>query len=142
MRQDQIIEHDGIVRKITDKNIMVDILVQEACASCKVKGACGVSEGKEKTIEVPLPDQVYKAGEHVRVYMKQSLGFHALFYGYILPFLIVFAILITLMVITENELLAGISSISVLIPYYITLYLLRNSLRKQFSFSIKKQVLV
>ena len=46
------IEHDGIVIKVEDNAIIVQIQNQSACASCHSKGACGLSEVAQKNITV------------------------------------------------------------------------------------------
>ena len=42
--------------------------------------------------------------------------------------------------ITENELLAGLTALGALLPYYLIVYLTKDKLRKTFSFSIKKSI--
>ena len=69
---------------------------------------------------------------------KESKGFTALFYGYVLPFLIVLITLVVVISITNNELYGGLLSLSVLIPYYIILYLFRHQLKKVFKFEVEE----
>ena len=52
---------------------------------------------------------MYAVGEEVNVVMSQSQGFRAFFLGYLLPFLIIMFILITLTALGVKELLAGIN---------------------------------
>ncbi|PLX09972.1 MAG: Fis family transcriptional regulator [Marinilabiliales bacterium] len=140
MQDQQLIEHQGIIQDINNESYIVSILAQSACASCKVKGACSVSETQEKLIEVPITKDNYSIGEMVKVVLKQSLGFKALFLGYILPFLIIMFILIVLSILDFNEAIVGISAIVSLIPYYILLYKLKDRIKKQFSFSLRKMI--
>ena len=90
------IEHKGIIQRITDKSIFVSIIAESACISCKAKGVCTTGDVEEKIIEVIKPVQDYSIGDHVTVQLKRSLGFRALFYGYILPFIVVLFALIIL----------------------------------------------
>ena len=46
------IYHSGIISEINKEKILVSIISHSACASCKVKGMCNVSEMKEKIVEV------------------------------------------------------------------------------------------
>ncbi len=133
------IEHQGFVKNITDNEMKVSILSQSSCASCKVKSSCGVSDTEEKIVNVFIQkNHNYKIGEKVKVYYKQSLGFRALFFGYVLPFLILmFALVITLS-ITENEIISAIVAFTALLPYYLILYFNKKKLKNTFSFSIKK----
>ncbi len=136
------IEHEGFIKEIEGDLLKVSITSKAACASCKVKGSCSVSETEEKIIDVIKNDSDnYKIGEAVKVYYKQSLGFRALFLGYLIPFFIVLISLIVLLSATDNELLSGIISLSLLVPYYIDLYLTREKHNKTFTFSIKKNII-
>jgi sigma-E factor negative regulatory protein RseC len=58
--------------------------------------------------------------------------------AYILPFFVILIALIICTIIGLSEALAGIISILTLIPYFTLLYLFKNKLKKEFSFSIKK----
>ena len=140
MKQIKQIIHPGIIKSISGNELQVCIIAQAACASCTLKGACSVSEVDKKIIDICVenPDD-YKNGESIEVYFKQSLGFRALFLGYVLPFLILVISLITLMSITQNELLSGVISLMLLIPYYLILYFSKDKIKKTFAFSIKKK---
>ncbi len=138
MQDFKIIEHQGVIKEIDDNMVKVSILSKSSCTSCQVKGACSVSEIEEKIIDIKCDTTQYKKGEIIDVYYKQSLGFRALFLGYILPFLIVLFSLIIIINLGYSEGIAGLSSILLLIPYYLALYLIRKKLKETFSFSIKK----
>ena len=59
-------------------------------------------------------------------------------WGYILPFFVVLSTLIIVQEITGNELISGLISLAILIPYYITLYFLRHHLKKIFKFEVEE----
>lgn len=132
-----IIIHPGIVDHIDQDRVFVRILSQSACATCHAKGACSVAEVEEKIVEVQLPGQhQYRAGEQVTVRMKQSLGIKAVFLGYILPLLILVLSIIIFLALFDNEGLAAILSLLLLVPYYLILYMLRDNMKQVFNFSI------
>ena len=134
------IYHSGIISEINKEKILVSIISHSACASCKVKGMCNISEMKEKIVEVnPQPGVNFKVGEEVTVLMKKSLGSQAVFLAYVLPFLIMIAVLIILINLTGNEGLSGLISIAFLVPYFYIIYLLRNKFKKKFVFVIRKK---
>lgn len=140
MSSEKNISHDGIVLSTDASHVNVGIMSQSACASCHAKGFCSAGDMQEKIVEVKTTDaSSYKAGELVVVYMEESLGFSALILGYLLPFVVLMAVLITAMSLTGNELLSGLLSLVVLLPYYIALYLNRDRLRKRFDFRIKRK---
>ncbi|MCK4664297.1 MAG: SoxR reducing system RseC family protein [Bacteroidales bacterium] len=138
MQSTKSIEHIGIVQSVDNEITKVNILVQSACSSCHAKSMCSVGDSEEKIIDIINTKETYNIGEKVNVIMEQSLGYKALFLGYVLPFLIVLITLIILSAITNNEVLAGIISITILVPYYLILLFNKDKLRKTFSFSLKK----
>jgi len=141
MKQAEQIEHKGIIKDIIGRKLDVSIIPESACAKCSVKGSCSVSEEDEKIIEVYVDNpNDYKNGEEVEVFYQRSLGFRALFLGYLMPFLILIVSLITLTTFTQNELLSGMVSLLLLFPYYLTLYLSKDKIKKTFRFSIKKSL--
>ena len=139
MKEVEQVEHDGIIRMIDGAKMEVSILSKSACLSCSVNSSCNVSDIEEKNVDVFVNNPSdYKVGEQVKVYFSQSLGFRALFLGYVLPFLIMMFTLIIAMAITGKEGLSGLLSVGILAPYYFVLYLTRANHAKTFSFSVKK----
>jgi len=132
------ITHPGIIDKISSDSVFVKILAMSACSSCHAKSMCSVAEIEEKIVEVKKEDgREYQEGQNVTVAMQKSLGGKAVFLGYLLPFLLLIGVLILVLSLTGNEGIAGLSAIVVLIPYYWLLYMLRNRLKKTFSFRIE-----
>jgi sigma-E factor negative regulatory protein RseC len=138
MDKTKTIEHKGIIKKIDDDRILVSIITNTSCASCEVKGSCSASELEEKEIEVRNFTEKYRIGEQVFVYFKESLGFKALFLGYLLPFFVLMIVLISATSLGYSEAIAGLLALASLIPYYLIIYLMNNKIRKAFSFSIRK----
>ncbi len=138
MDKAKTIEHKGIIKKIDNDRILVSIITNTSCASCEVKGACSASELEEKEIEVRNFTEKYRVGEQVFVYFKESLGFKALFLGYLLPFLVLMIVLISATALGYSEAVAGLLALASLIPYYLIIYLMNKKIRKAFSFSIRK----
>jgi len=131
------ISHEGIIKKIFDNKIIVTIVSQSACSMCAAKGMCSASDLQDKDIEIDNYSETFYTGQKVLVTGTTSQSMKALFYGYILPFILVIAVLIISMQITGEEGLSGIMSLGVLIPYYLMLYLFRKNFRKSFNFKIK-----
>jgi len=72
----------------------------------------------------------------VNVIGRISQGYRAAFFGYLLPFLVVFITLILGVSLTKNEGFSGLLSLAVLVPYYAILYLFRNKIKRSFDFEI------
>jgi sigma-E factor negative regulatory protein RseC len=134
------IAHTGIINQIDDKHFFVKIITQKACSNCYSKGICSVSDLNDQIIEVPRkPNATFKIGDKVDVVMKKSLGSKAVFLGYVMPFLLLLLTLIITFNLSENEGLAGLSAVGILVPYYLTLYLVKDRLKSTFIFNIQKQ---
>lgn len=134
-----VVTHSGIIKKIEGNQVDVAIMVTSGCASCEIKGACSVSEATEKSVLVTVNNpEKYDINQQVTIEMKQSLGTWAVLLGYIFPFLILLLTLILLINLNFDEGIAGIISISVLVPYYLVIYFLRNYLGSKFNYSLRQ----
>jgi len=130
--------HPGIVSKISKDFIEIAILGNVHCEACHAKSSCGVSETETKTVNVPKNDTIFSIHEKVVVVMKNSMGLKAVFYGYVLPFILLFMVLfISSVYLIEWQ--AGLLALFVLIPYYLILYFNERSLQKTFTISVLKQ---
>ncbi|MDZ7738976.1 MAG: SoxR reducing system RseC family protein [Bacteroidales bacterium] len=139
MQKDNSIEHAGIVKSVEDGQVIVNIVSHPACAGCMASGICDLSSQESKEIQTTHYDKV-NTGDPVTVVMEQSMGFRALFLGYLIPFLIVLTILITLTSLSVSEPVSGVAAFLSLVPYYLTIYLKKEKIGKSFSFTIKKQI--
>jgi len=136
--KNNIVTHPGIIKKIEGKRVEIAIMVTSGCASCEIKGSCTVSEVEEKSVMVTVDDPTqYKVNQTIIIEMKQSLGTWAVLLGYVFPFLVLFLCLIILLNLGMDQGMAGIISLLLLLPYYFTLYFLRNYLGSKFNYSIR-----
>ena len=135
------IEHEGVIQEVREDIIRVSVTPVSACASCEAKGACFIHEGTgERIIDVEHDGTAHAVGERVVVTMAREQGLRALVLGYLLPFVLVVLTLVVGMQALNNEVVAGLLSIGVLIPYYTGLYMFRRSIKRSFVFHIKQQV--
>lgn len=133
-----VITHQGIVENIDDAHVFVRIVQTSACASCSVKGHCSSADSKEKVLEINTPYTSYKIGDHVTVVGETSMGMTAVLLAFFIPFLVlVISLFVFMSVLDGNELLSGLLSLGLLVPYYIVLWLNKTRLKKNFSFTIK-----
>lgn len=131
-----LINHEGIVQKIDDLSVIVSISSSTACSGCHAEGSCNMSGMEEKIIEVKGRYNV-RPGDKVTIQMKQSMGYAALFLGYLLPLISVISVLITLIALEVTELTAGVLSLAILIPYYIILFFFRRRINEKFTLTLK-----
>lgn len=138
MVREEEIRHGGRIIDIAPDHITVEIVSESACASCHAASLCGMSEGKIKTVDV-LPVPGYEIGEEVEVSLKKTMGFKAVWIAYVIPLVILMAVLLVLVSCGVGELLSGIVSIAVVALYYLGVFIFRNKLNNEYSFYIKKK---
>ena len=138
MKNAETISHEGIVTKITDDELEIKILAQSACAACHAKSACGMGEQAEKILTVPKPkDKDFELGQKVDVKMAIGQGNKAAVLAYLLPVILLLAVLFVCLGLGLSEGLSALISFLALIPYYMVLYLRRDKLKWKFEYSIE-----
>ena len=133
-----MIDHDGIIEQIEGDVAHIKINSESACAACHAKGVCGAADQEEKFLDIPLKGETYSSGEVVKVQVSRRLGFKAVALGYFYPFLLLMAVLITLILSGIGEMKAGLFALLSLVPYYLALSLARKRIESTFTFSIQK----
>lgn len=133
-----MIEHQGVISNISGNTISVKILQQSACSTCHAKGACMAADSKEKVVDVVDGSGRYKINDLVTIEGKESMGYKAVLWAFVIPlFIIILMLIVTTSVWNFAETQAALSSIIALAPYYALLYVLRNKMAKTFKFTIK-----
>ena len=138
MNTQETVSHEGIVTKITDEELEIKILAQSACAACHAKSACGMGEQAEKILTVPRPkDRDFALNQKVNVKMAIGQGNKAAILAYLIPIVLLLAVLFSCIGLGLGEGLSALISLVALVPYYIVLYLQRDKLKKKFSYTIE-----
>ena len=138
MKNAETISHEGIVTKITDDELEIKILAQSACAACHAKSACGMGEQAEKILTVPRPkERDFALNQKVNVRIAIGQGNKAAVLAYLIPIVLLLAVLFTCLGLGLGEGLSALISIVALVPYYIGLYLRRDKLKKKFEYTIE-----
>ncbi len=132
------ISHSGVIERIESDKVQVRIVQTSACAACKVAGYCNAAESKEKIIDVfcDPSSKGYQVGQPVMVTTSGVVAAKALLWGFGLPFVLLVAVLVVVLLVTSNEGLAALCALAALVPYYFLLWLLRNRMRDELSFQI------
>ncbi|MBT8318413.1 MAG: SoxR reducing system RseC family protein [Lutibacter sp.] len=131
------IEHEGYISKITNQVITVSLKGNVNCEGCKAQSACGTAEAGDKEIEIVNNVEGFKLNDAVDVVLEKNVGLKAVFWAYIFPFILIIGSLI----ITTNffkEWVAGLVSLFILVPYYLMLFILKDTFQKAFRISIFK----
>ena len=131
------ISHEGIITRIDNDNVQIKILSKSACASCNIKGACNMSEMKEKIISVPRPeDKNLSVGQEVKISMGLGQANSAVIFAYVIPTIILFSMIFILNHFKIEEGINALISIGSLVPYYLILFLFRDKMKRKFEYEI------
>ena len=132
------VSHTGFVEKVDGNKATVRIISVSACSACKSKGACSISEMKEKLVEVHLKDkQDIKKGDSVNVAIAQSQGDRAVVLAYAFPIIVFIGLLLLVSKLNGSELLAGLSALVGVGVYFLILRLFKSKIEGHFFFYIK-----
>jgi len=134
------IAQKGTVDEVFAHRIKVRIKPETACGHCSAYGICNMSDTSEKIIETSDQGLELKAGDPVEVTITRGMGNKAILLAYLLPFLLVISILLIFNTMGFKEWLTGVLALGSLIPYYLLIYLLRDRLKKHFTFIIRKTI--
>lgn len=136
----QIATHDGVVVGVAPQQVKVEMHVVSACASCKAHASCTFVDKAEKIVDVDTPEwKDYTVGDSVIVSVQEGLGLMAVLLAYIVPALLLIAVLAVTSIMSQSELLAATLPILIVVVYYLVLYGFRNRLQRKFSFGIEKR---
>lgn len=135
---EETVSHVGVITKITDSILEIKIVAQSACAACHAKSACTMSDQAEKVLSVPKPEgQEFQLFQKVKVIMAVGQGNKAAVLAYLIPIILLLAVLFICLGLGLGEGLSALISIAALIPYYIVLYTRRDKLKKKFEYRIE-----
>ena len=135
---EETISHEGIVTKITDDELQIKIIAQSACAACHAKSACTMSDQQEKILTVPRPKgQEINLFQKVNVVMGVGQGNKAAVLAYLIPIVLLLAVLFVCLGLGLGEGWSALISIAALVPYYIILYSQRDKLKRNFEYRIE-----
>ena len=135
---EETISHEGVITKITDDSLEIKITAMSACAACHAKSACTMSDQAEKILTVPRPEnQEFHLFQKVNVIMTVGQGNKAAVLAYLIPIVLLLAVLFVCLGLGLSEGLSALISIAALIPYYTVLYIRRDKIKRQFEYRIE-----
>ena len=136
----EIIKHEGVVTAIVSREMEqefcgvanVQIMQRAGCEGCSVKANCSVSGGQVKNIEAKMVEDL-QIGDNVEVVITQGLAWKALLLAYILPFLVLILVVVSLDFLMSNETIVGLIGICAIAVYFIVLQFFKDKLQTSFS---------
>ena len=133
------IVHTGRIVEVRPGTVTVEIVSSSACSECHAAGLCGVSGAVKKLVDVPARFGDWQQGQEVDVALKRSMGFKAVWLAYMIPLVILMAVLLALNGAGASELAAGLAALGAVGLYYSGLWLFRGRLRNEYTFYIKEK---
>ena len=136
---EELIRHDGIVLRAEGRMAHVAITQTSACSACKAKSMCMSAESQQKEMDVVMLEPL-QVGDKVEVMVRERLAWKAVLLAYILPFVVMMAMIAVLDFATEwSEAVVGTLALCGIALYYIVLSMFKHRLQKQFSFTARKR---
>ena len=135
---EELIRHTGVVMSVNGDTAHVRIVQTSACQACKAKSMCMSSESREKEMDALMTEPM-GVGDQVEVEVRERLAWKAVLLAYILPFIAMIAVMVTLNYLTDwSEAIVGTLSLSSIALYYIVLGAFKHRLQKEFSFTARR----
>lgn len=132
------VSHKGRIVRMTPQITTVAIEQHGACGTCHAAGLCGMADVVEKAVELPTdPYASYGVGDEVELVLKASMGMKAVWLAYVVPLLVLLAVILGLFALGVGEVVAGLAGIAAVGVYYFLLWLFRNRLKNEYVFTIK-----
>lgn len=139
MSANKEISHKGRVVSVGPEFTAVEIVSESACSSCHAKGFCTLGDSKIKIVELPSSGWMQlKPGDEVELLLQASMGHKAVWLAYVVPLVVLVAVLLGMNAAGMGELCSGLAAIAAIALYYLVLWLFRERLKSEYIFKIKK----
>lgn len=133
----EYIEHQGTIMEMSEGHTVVRISQNSACSACSIAHLCKSSDSQEKLVDVygPVPGGM-EVGASVQIVGTTRQSLWAVLWAYVLPLVLLVAVLAFLLRLTGSELLSALVVLAVLAVYYLFLYMMRDRFSRELSFRI------
>ena len=139
MNEEHNICREGIIRAINGDDISVEVIVSSACSGCHAKSICIPSDRRKEVITVKnTRHEDYRVGETVELLLETSAGNKAVVLAYVLPLLVLLALLFGCYALTGKELLSVGVGVLGGIVYYLVLKSFSKGVERGIEFGIRK----
>jgi len=130
--------YHAVVEAVDGSRLRLKTIQYGACGACALKGKCSSPESAERFVDATAaPGDTYKVGDEVWLVASKGMGFTALLYGVIIPFLIVFVSIFLFQALWHNEPLSGLCALALLVPYYLLLALNKGRMQRKLTFTVR-----
>lgn len=135
MTSSSTISHKGLVLHCDADKAFVRLLDTAECHSCTIKEFCGKADDPDTFV---IQRDNLKVGDHVTLWLSNKTGYKAMFWAYVMPFILIATTIIIGTGMQADESVIGLISLLVLVPYFFGMYLLRDRVRNNFNLNVTK----
>ena len=136
----EAVSHTGRAESVTPALTTVRFVSHAACSGCHAAGLCGLSAYAEKAVQVPTdPYAPHAVGDEVEVVLQASMGLKAVWVAYVLPLLLLMAVILVLTALHIRDWAAGLAGLGAVALYWVGVWALRDRLRNEYVFTTKKK---
>lgn len=128
--------HNGVIKSVSEGTLTIEICQTEACSACNARSMCN-ARSKNKEITIDTPDAaMYHVGDTVTVSLGKHTGKRAVLYAYVLPLILLVAILALTIYSGMSQEGAAVASLGAVIIYFVILYLSKDKIKEHIKFHI------
>lgn len=135
------IEHKARVTALSEKEGTVTVVVDHGneCGGCPAARLCAVNGEKGELLTLPdINPGRFEIGEQVAVRGSESIHRRAIMLCTVIPCIMLIAVMVVAFIITASQLAAALWGMGTMIFFFLLLYLGRNKLAHEFTFTINK----
>ena len=135
----EYIEHEAIVKKIDSGNHLITVRIDDIdeCGDCPASNLCGTKGETSNLVTISDKEAAkYKVGDIITIRGTEKMHHKAILYATVFPCIILVAGMVGIYLLTFNQLAAALSGIGLMIAFYFVLWLCRNKIAHEFTFSI------
>lgn len=131
--------HDGTVTKITANKIEIQFQQDAMCLHCQIKNICMVPHSRPRILHTKIQNpQDYHVGDKVIIEISPQSSLWALFFGYALPLMVLLIGSITCHILGLTDTLNALTTLFVLLLYYLVLGINQKKLSDKFQIKVHK----
>lgn len=138
----EYIDDEGVVERVDLRRGIVKVRLLDGgdCGACPAARLCSVAKSDDKSLEVAVARPAdFKTGDIVVLRGSERLHRKAIMYATVLPCLILIALMVLVFLLTGDQLAAALSGVGAMALFYLVLYLMRDRMAHEFSFTVEKK---
>lgn len=134
----RVVHRSGTVTACDTTHVEVEIEQPGACASCHIKALCATGGAVVRRIHA-AHDGSLRPGMAVTVSMEERFGWYGVVAGFVLPLLLLVAVLFGTRPHVAREEIAGLLALLSLVPYYWAVHAARHHIARIVYFTARKE---